>query len=154
MTNPKAVAPPEEPKTVAPKEAKKPILIIEDNPVQQLTYKGLFGGHKELQPFQPIMAKTGREALGLLVTLNGAANDPGVILLDLELPDMNGLQLLLAIRKDPRWIKIPVIVISGSSEKNESLRVKAAGAQEYISKPIRNDKLVEKILRYVVSVKA
>jgi len=68
---------------------------------------------------------------------------PSLILLDLNMPGKDGRQALLEIKSDPNLQKIPVVVLSTSSERQDILESYAVGASSYIAKPVSFDKLVD-----------
>ena len=68
---------------------------------------------------------------------------PSLILLDLNMPGKDGRQALLEIKSDPNLQKIPVVVLSTSSERQDILESYAGGASSYIAKPVSFDKLVD-----------
>lgn len=70
---------------------------------------------------------------------------PDLILMDLYMPELNGLELLRKLRQDPKTADIPVIIFSGSHSKVDVISGQHAGAYEYVTKPVDNQVLVEKI---------
>lgn len=70
-----------------------------------------------------------------------------VVVLDITLPDENGLQLLAAIRADPRWNKVPVLVLSAVRDEATMRRAFAAGADDYLSKPFDPHQVADRIKR-------
>jgi len=70
---------------------------------------------------------------------------PNLILLDLNMPDFNGFEFLRVIKKDPRFIHIPIIVISGTEEKSDILESYKLGANCFITKPTNPTKFTQTI---------
>lgn len=87
--------------------------------------------------YKPIVAVTGKEALTLFF-----ANNPDIILLDLGLPDMDGMAVIQKIREQSN---IPVIVISARSEESEKIQVLDLGADDYMTKPFHMGELLARI---------
>ncbi|MBI5485355.1 MAG: response regulator [Deltaproteobacteria bacterium] len=116
------------------------ILLVEDDLVDQMTVKRAF---KDLQITNRLdITGNGLEALELL--RSGAAL-PCIILLDLNMPKMNGIEFLRELRKDEKLIGLPVVVFTTSNEDSgriESLKLNVAG---YIIKPLDYDRFVEVI---------
>jgi CheY-like chemotaxis protein len=79
-------------------------------------------------------AVDGREALEFL--RDGAHPRPSLILLDLNMPRMNGLECLAALKQDAALADIPVVVLTTSGAARDSLAARAAGAADFITKPI------------------
>ena len=113
----------------------KPILLIEDNPDDvALTLRAL----KKNQILNPIsVASDGAEALKFLFD-GGNTNltEPGLILLDLKLPKVDGLEVLRRIRADERTKLIPVVVLTSSKLEEDILSSYHSGANAYVRKPV------------------
>lgn len=71
--------------------------------------------------------------------------DPDVLLLDLEMPGFNGLELCAAVRSDPRWAQLPVLFLTARTDAQAVRAVFAAGADDYMSKPVIEEELVQRI---------
>jgi len=119
----------------------KPILLIEDDDVDAMTVKRALS---ELKVTNQLVRKTnGQEALDYLSEAGG--KQPCVILLDLNMPKMNGIEFLKITKADEELKKIPVVVLTTSKseqDKVESFDLSVAG---YIVKPTNYTKFVEAI---------
>jgi DNA-binding response OmpR family regulator len=93
---------------------------------------------------QVITAEHGRHALGLL-----AAARVDVILLDLRMPEMDGLETLKHLKADPRWREIPVLVLSAIDELDGLVRCLEAGAEDYLHKPFNSVLLDARLSAYL-----
>jgi adenylate cyclase len=102
------------------------ILVVDDN----ASNRGLLLRRLEREGHQALEAKSGQQALQLL-----KAEEVDLILLDLMMPDMNGLQVLERLKGNERLRDIPVIMISGLRETGSVIRCIEAGAEDYLSKP-------------------
>jgi diguanylate cyclase (GGDEF)-like protein len=71
--------------------------------------------------------------------------NPDVLLLDLEMPDFSGLELCRAVRADPRWAQLPVLFLTGRTEPETVHAVYAAGADDYMTKPVIEAELIQRI---------
>ena len=115
----------------------KTILLVEDNPDDvQLTKRAL---QKNNISNQLEVVHDGVEAMNHL--LNAASGDnssplPTVILLDLKLPKMDGLEVLKRIRADERLKRLPVVILTSSKEEQDILKSYDLGANSYIRKPV------------------
>lgn len=114
------------------------ILLVEDDPKDEaLTLRAL----KKSNVMNPVVvARDGREALDYLFA-EGAYADrerglPQVILLDLKLPKLDGLEVLEALRNDERTCILPVVVLTSSVEEQDLARSYRLGANSYIRKPV------------------
>jgi two-component system response regulator len=114
----------------------KPILLVEDNPDDvTLTLRAL----KKNQILNPItVASDGAEALKFLFDGDdgGDLPEPGLILLDLKLPRVDGLEVLRRIRADERTKVIPVVVLTSSKLEEDILSSYRGGANAYVRKPV------------------
>lgn len=124
------------------------ILLVEDNPVDvELTLRALTKTHVSTPV---VVARGGEEALDYLFA-RGAyapparADHPRVIFLDLKLPKVDGLEVLRAIRADPRTRLLPVVILTSSVEERDLVRSYALGANSYIRKPVDFNEFVESV---------
>lgn len=117
------------------------ILLVEDNPVDlDLTLRA-FAARNLTNPIE--IARDGEEALAYIEKWKNGDPVPLVILLDLNLPKVNGLEVLEAIKKHPDFKTIPVVVLTTSSESRDVKTAYELGANSYIIKPIDFDKFIE-----------
>lgn len=120
---------------------KKVILLIEDNPDDiLLTQRAFIRSFLEKQ-INLVVAKDGLEALNYLYgSQTNIGNDktmmPEIILLDLNLPKLNGLQILERIRNDKHTKLIPVVILTSSKEETDLTKAYKLGANSYIRKPV------------------
>jgi CheY-like chemotaxis protein len=113
----------------------KPILLVEDNPDDRdLTIRAL----KKNNVLNPVTAaRDGAEALTMLLGDHHSDQDsPALILLDLKLPKVDGLEVLRRIRADPRTRVVPVVVLTSSKEDEDLRRAYDLGANGYVRKPV------------------
>ncbi len=89
-----------------------------------------------------VLATSGREAMESLARLHNEGNPPNLILLDINLPDISGIDLLTKIKEDTRFCKIPVVILTGSNEDQDIQKSYDLGASSYLVKPISNDALM------------
>ena len=107
------------------------ILIVDDNPIDiELTMIALeaIGGEKDV-----CSAPDGKSALG---KLRNGVELPALILLDLKMPGMGGIEVLREIRANKRFRKIPIVVVTSSALESDRTEAIAAGANAYIQKPL------------------
>ena len=111
------------------------ILLVEDNPDDEmLTLRAL---KKNNILNEVAVAHDGAEALEYLLSRGGAgASLPRLVLLDLKLPKVNGLEVLRRIRADKRTQIIPVVVLTSSKEQEDILNSYHRGANAYVRKPV------------------
>ena len=126
--------------------ADKFLLLVEDNPDDEaLTLRAL---KKHNLANQIIVAHDGQEALDFLFG-NGEfsgrdTNDlPQVVLLDLKLPKVDGLEVLEAIRSHHQTRNMPVVVLTSSNEEQDIIRSYALGANSYVRKPVDFEQFIE-----------
>jgi CheY-like chemotaxis protein len=124
------------------------VLVVDDNPDHlELTVMALA---ECCDPERIVTAEDGVEALDYLHGLGKYADrdtrkQPGLILLDMKLIRLNGVQVLRAIREDPRTASIPVIMHSSSIEKADIAACYASGANSYVRKATDFDELRRKM---------
>jgi two-component system, response regulator len=126
----------------------KIILLVEDNPSDVgLTQRALEKSHivNEL-----VVAEDGQKALNYLLDsdpLTGQKMNelPALVLLDLKLPKLDGLQVLRQIRTDERTSRLPVVILTTSSEEDDIAQSYDLGANSYIRKPVDFKQFVEAV---------
>lgn len=124
-----------------PTPPQRSLLCIDDNPVNGLLVQEYFRLRGQL----PVrVAHSGSEGLAM-----AQAEPPLAVLLDLYLPDLDGLTVLTRLRADPRTAEVPVAIVSGSIDENDLLRARQLGAQACWRKPLdltRIDALLDELL--------
>jgi len=117
----------------------KTILLVEDNKDDEdLTLRALRKANIANEVF---VARDGQEALDFLFCAGKYAGRdpkalPAVVLLDLKLPKLNGIDVLHRLRADARTRLIPVVVLTSSSEDEDMMRSYESGANSYVRKPV------------------
>jgi CheY-like chemotaxis protein len=90
-----------------------------------------------------ILLKDGAEALECFLGLKPGNGNPKVILLDLKLPKVGGIEVLRRIRADPATKKIPVVILSSSKEDRDLKDAYELGVNSYVTKPIKFDEFAK-----------
>jgi len=99
--------------------------------------------------YEPILAAGGIEALNLLHLLHQSKRDPILILMDMMMPDMSGIETTRRIKAIERFSAIPIIMVTGNSNKNVVINCLRAGAADFLVKPFNRDTLLDKIRKYL-----
>ena len=116
------------------------VLIIEDNPDNMLLISDIL----EANGYSLIRAETGQQGVELAV-----AESPAFIILDIQLPDINGYEVLGGIRAAERTRSIPVVAMTSYAMAGDRERLMAAGCDGYVEKPIDPGKVMEQIKQAV-----
>jgi len=120
---------------------KHSILIIEDDPLLSKMYETKFS----TDGLDVLKASDGEE--GLKTAL---ANHPDILLLDVMMPRLSGIDMLAELRKDPWGAHVPVIILSNLSEQQEGEKARSLGVKEYLVKANYTPaELVEKVKTYI-----
>ena len=125
----------------------KPILLVEDNPKDlELTLLAL---EKSNLANEVVTARDGVEALDYLFRRGQYADrsegNPAVVLLDLKLPRVDGIQVLEAVKKDDSLRSVPVVMLTASREEKDLVRSYSLGANAYVVKPVAFKDFLEAI---------
>jgi two-component system, response regulator len=126
----------------------KMILLVEDNPDDEaLTLRAL---NKSKIANKIVVVRDGVEALDYLFCTGAYADRdplelPQVILLDLKLPKVDGLEVLRRIRSDARTKMLPVVILTSSKEEQDIVNAYSSGANSYVRKPVDFNQFVEAI---------
>ena len=124
----------------------KTILLVEDNPDDEALTLRAFRKSNILNPV--VVARDGVEALDYLFGTGAhagrdTAEQPQVVLLDLKLPRLDGLEVLQRLRADARTRWLPVVILTTSSEDSDILSSYQLGANSYIRKPVDFEQFIE-----------
>lgn len=126
--------------TKIPAMRAKTVLVVEDNELNMKLFNDLLEAHG----YSVLQARTGPEALAA-----ARRQRPDLILMDIQLPEISGLQVTQEILKDPDLSHIPVIAVTAFAMKGDEERIRAGGCRDYISKPISVVSFLEKVKRYL-----
>lgn len=119
----------------------QPILLVEDNPVDlDLTIRA-FKSQRLENPI--ITARDGEEALAYIEKWENGESMPVIILLDLKMPKVNGLEVLKVLKNHSKFKAIPVVVLTTSSESSDVREAYQLGANSYIVKPVDFEKFLD-----------
>lgn len=124
-----------------PGQTFRPILLVEDNPVDLDLTRRAFTRRKIANPIE--VARDGEEALAWIERWDSGEEVPAVILLDLKLPKVDGLEVLRQLKEHQTYSSIPVVVLTSSSENRDLKRAYKLGVNSYIIKPVDFDKFMQ-----------
>ncbi|KAF0144976.1 MAG: response regulator [Nitrospirae bacterium] len=119
----------------------KSILIVEDSATTRSLIRAVI---EEIGDFEVVEAPTGFDALKLL-----PAQDFDLVLTDINMPDINGLELINFVKGNPRYNHIPLIIVTTERSEEDKKRGMALGATAYVTKPFKAPELqgiIRKIL--------
>jgi two-component system, cell cycle response regulator DivK len=115
------------------------VLIVEDNEKNMKLVRDIL----QAVGYTPIEASSGEEAIAV-----ATAEAPALVLMDIQLPDLDGAAALQRLRADERTAGIPVLALTAQAMQGDRERFLAAGFDGYLSKPIDVDELIETVRRY------
>lgn len=118
----------------------KTVLIVEDNELNMKLFRDLLQAHG----YETLEARTGPEALEAL-----KESRPDLILMDIQLPEVSGLEVTKKIKNDRELADIPVIAVTAFAMKGDEERIRNGGCEDYIAKPISVVSFIEKVKRYL-----
>lgn len=121
----------------------KKILIVEDNELNAKLFCDLLGANG----YETVETNEGIEAVGL------ARNTmPDLIIMDIQLPEISGLDITRKIKADPDMKHIPIIAVTAFAMKDDEEQILQAGCEAYLSKPIAIDQFLSTVRRFVEPV--
>ena len=118
----------------------KTICIIDDEP----GIRAELGNWLEDYGYAVMTAASGAEALEKI-----RQNRPSLVILDIIMPEIDGLEVLTILKSDPMTSSIPVIMLSAKKETATIIKAQGLQAQDYFMKPFENDEFIRSIRRYV-----
>jgi len=118
----------------------KHIFVVDDEPDVVELLETVLG----LEGYRVTSATEGRVALRRVL-----ADPPDLLMLDLMMPDMDGMELLKLLRLDPRGARVPVLIVSAKSGQKDQIGSLQLGADAYICKPFANKELVAQVRQLI-----
>ncbi len=113
----------------------KRILLVEDSATTRALIRAIID---ELGEFEVVEASTGFEALKIL-----PSQECGLIITDINMPDINGLELISFVRNNEKYNELPIIIVSTERSEEDRRRGMALGATAYLAKPFTSSELQE-----------
>lgn len=116
------------------------VLVVDDS----ITVRRVTAQFLERNGFEPILAKDGQEALEVLAKIQ-----PAAVLLDVEMPRMDGFDCAKNIRENPRHSSLPILMITSRTAPKHRERAFSLGVNEYLGKPFQEDELLGLLSQYI-----
>lgn len=129
-----------EPRVSEAREAKPSVLIVEDNELNMKLFNDLLVAHG----YRTIQTRNGFEAMEL-----ARAHKPNLILMDIQLPEVSGLEVTRWLKDDDDLCKIPVVAVTAFAMKGDEQRIRSGGCEAYISKPISVMMFLETVRKFI-----
>ena len=117
----------------------KTVLIVEDNELNMKLFNDLLEAHG----YRTVQTRDGKEALPL-----AREHRPDLILMDIQLPEVSGLQVTQWLKEDANLRDIPVIAVTAFAMKGDEEKIRQGGCEAYLSKPISVAKFLETVRNY------
>ena len=118
----------------------KTVLIVEDNELNMKLFNDLLEGHG----YATLKTANGIEAIEL-----ARAHRPDLILMDIQLPEISGLEVTKWLKEDDELSHIPVVAVTAFAMKGDEERIREGGCEAYISKPISVSHFLDTIRRFL-----
>ena len=118
----------------------KTVLVVEDNELNMKLFRDLLEAHD----IQTIETNNGRDVLDL-----ARANNPDLILMDIRLPEVSGLDLTRTLKEDEDLQHIPVVAVTAFAMKGDEEKILAGGCEDYLSKPISVTEFMDVVNKYL-----
>jgi two-component system cell cycle response regulator DivK len=123
-----------------PRLAAQSVLIVEDNELNMKLFNDLLAAHG----YRTIQTRNGFEALEL-----ARKHRPDLILMDIQLPEVSGLEVTRWLKDDDELCQIPIVAVTAFAMKGDEERIRSGGCEAYISKPISVMSFLETIRRFI-----
>lgn len=124
------------------KQMPKTVMIVEDNELNMKLFHDLLEAHG----YRTVETRNGIEAMGL-----AREHMPDLILMDIQLPEVSGLEVTKWLKADPDLKGIPVVAVTAFAMKGDEERIRAGGCEAYLSKPISVAKFLATVKEYAGS---
>jgi two-component system, cell cycle response regulator DivK len=119
--------------------ARERVLVVEDNAKNMKLFRDVL----EANGYHPLAATTGMQAIEL-----AADQSPHLVLMDIQLPDIDGVEALARLRADDRTASIPVLALTAQAMHGDRERFLAAGFDDYLSKPVNVVEFLDTVRRH------
>jgi len=119
------------------------ILIIDDSKVMRNIHKNTLKEH-DIDETRFLEAENGAQALNLLMN-----NEVDFIIIDWNMPQMDGMQFVTKIRADAKYEKVPIIMVTSEAARENVMQAVKAGVTNYVVKPITGERLWQKFKDYI-----
>jgi two-component system, cell cycle response regulator DivK len=129
-----------QPETVAILPRRQKVLIVEDNELNMKLFNDLLMAHG----YDTLQTKDGVEALAL-----ARRHRPDLILMDIQLPEISGLEITKWIKEDDELKLIPIIAVTAFAMKGDREKMRDGGCEDYIAKPISITSFLETVGRFL-----
>jgi two-component system cell cycle response regulator DivK len=123
-----------------PRRLPKTVMIVEDNELNMKLFHDLLAAHG----YRTLQSRTGMEALRL-----AREQRPDLILMDIQLPEISGLEVTKWLKDDEELCDIPVIAVTAFAMKGDEERIRRGGCEAYISKPISIITFLDAVRRHL-----
>jgi len=120
----------------------KNVYVVEDNEKNMKLFRAILKLIPGIKIFEETRGDTGLELI--------KTNDPDLIILDIQLPEISGIEICVELRKIEKFKETPIIAVTSFAMKGDKDRILSAGFNEYISKPIRVNEFRNLIKSYLV----
>jgi two-component system cell cycle response regulator DivK len=117
----------------------KTVLVVEDNELNMKLFCDLLEAHG----YKTIQTKDGMAALGL-----AREHQPDLILMDIQLPEVSGLEVTKWLKSDEELRHIPVVAVTAFAMKGDEQKIRDGGCEDYIAKPISVTKFIETVKQF------
>ncbi len=118
----------------------KTVLIVEDNELNMKLFNDLLQAHG----YDTVQTSDGREALDL-----ARKHNPDLILMDIQLPEISGLEVAKLLKEEDALKDIPVVAVTAFAMKGDEEKIRAGGCADYIAKPISVPNFLETVAKYL-----
>ena len=128
------------PRGIVPRKSDRTVLIVEDNELNMKLFHDLLEAHG----YGTLQTRSGMDALAL-----ARDHRPDLILMDIQLPEVSGLEVTRWIKEDPELKSIPVIAVTAFAMKGDEEKIREGGCEDYIAKPISVTKFLEAVQKFL-----
>ncbi len=118
----------------------KTVLIVEDNDLNMKLFRDLLEAHG----FNTLATRSGEEAIEL-----ARSRDPDLIIMDIQLPEVSGLEVTRSIKNDDATKSIPIVAVTAFAMKGDEEKIRGGGCEAYIAKPLSFTQYMDTVNRFI-----